>query len=140
LDGNNENKPAKTYNFTKYTDISGETKSIEYLFVSDTDELINEVVVFFWSMHCGYSRRFIQRIKNNFNSDKLGVKFLFVNLDDISELADLKNFIIDNELQIYEHAFSGLRAYDDTYESFDQPSFPVAYVLSPEMKVTGIYR
>lgn len=127
------------FNNLSYISFEGENKSISELFLSNQSPRVNEVVVVFWSMYCGYSRKFLKRINKNFSTNNPVITFLFVNLDGLDDLTKLENFIIQNKLSRFKHAFSGTRADDETYLQFGSPRLPRAFVLNRDLLVTGVY-
>lgn len=91
------------------------------------------VVVTFWAHWCHSSRPALLRLDEF--AEKLGrndVVFLAANLDEVKDLAEVKERIVHQDLDGFQHAFSGNAGSDEAFVAFQGGRLPYFLIIDPQ--------
>lgn len=91
------------------------------------------VVLIFWAQWCHSSRPVMVRLHEF--SAKLGrsdVVFLAASLDEVKDVAKLKERIVYQHLDNFQHAFSGNAGSDEAFIAFEGSTLPYLLIVDPQ--------
>ncbi len=96
------------------------------------------VVVVFWAQWCHSSGPSIARLQEF--AKKLGrsdVVFLAASLDEVKDVGKLKERIVYQRLDNFQHAFSGNAGSDEAFIAFEGSKLPYLFIIDPSGTVVA---